>query len=195
MIWLAIGQLLLLGAGLVAGLWAGARNTRHLQAVLIRHGTIVAEERAQHTATLLEAFEAQRLLLQQLLVTRPPPLGAIVLVVDDEADDRELARIRLVRAGYRVRLVESAEAALTSLSREGFPDLILLDLALRQMPGLTLITELRAVGYTHPVIAHSGSGIGEAAARAAGCNGFLEKTHDDWTFLRAVAHHLEEGTH
>jgi CheY-like chemotaxis protein len=190
-VWLAIAQLLLIASGIASILWLLSRHTDHLQALLVMNRANVAAERAQQIAAVLAAQDVNRQLLLQLVAARAPTPGAIVLVVDDSADDRELTRIRLVRAGYRVRLVDSAEAALASLARDGFPDLILLDLALVHMPGLALIGELRAVGYAGAVIAHSGSQIGEAAALAAGCSGFIEKTTDDWQFLQAVARGLD----
>jgi DNA-binding response OmpR family regulator len=55
-----------------------------------------------------------------------------VLVVDDEADIRELLGFTLGREGYLVTQADSGEAALRSIGNAP-PDLVLLDLML---PGL-----------------------------------------------------------
>ena len=65
-----------------------------------------------------------------------------VLVVDDEADARELARRVLTSAGYLVDEVADGLAALDYLANE-VPDLILLDLMMPEMDGFQMLQELR----------------------------------------------------
>jgi CheY-like chemotaxis protein len=66
-----------------------------------------------------------------------------VLVVDDSADIRLLARTLLRRAGHQVREAGSAEEALLLIVAEA-PDVVLLDLQLPGMDGWALLAELRA---------------------------------------------------
>ncbi|MCX5644721.1 MAG: response regulator transcription factor [Phycisphaerae bacterium] len=66
-----------------------------------------------------------------------------VLVVDDEADIRELVRLNLTREGYEVLDCESGEQAL-SLSRAKGPDLVVLDLMLPGIDGLEVCRRLKA---------------------------------------------------
>jgi CheY-like chemotaxis protein len=68
-----------------------------------------------------------------------------VLVVDDSADIRLLARTLLRRAGHQVREAGSAEEALT-LIEAAPPDVVLLDLQLPGMDGWGLLAELREQG-------------------------------------------------
>ena len=68
-----------------------------------------------------------------------------VLVVDDAADIRLLARLLLERGGYRVTEAPTAEDALEML-REEQPEVILLDLQLPGMDGWTLLSDLRDRG-------------------------------------------------
>ncbi|HEV7627091.1 MAG TPA: response regulator [Streptomyces sp.] len=68
-----------------------------------------------------------------------------VLVVDDSADIRLLARTLLQRAGHQVREAASAEEALALIVAEP-PDVVLLDLQLPGMDGWALLAELRAQG-------------------------------------------------
>lgn len=65
-----------------------------------------------------------------------------ILVVDDEADIRELLRYNLEQEGYQVELIENGEATLEFL-RKNRVDLVLLDLMLPGLPGLELCKQLK----------------------------------------------------
>lgn len=66
-----------------------------------------------------------------------------VLVVDDEADVRLIARLVLQADGYDVREVGSGEAALEDLRAEGPPDALLLDVRMPGIDGWELLHRLR----------------------------------------------------
>ncbi len=66
-----------------------------------------------------------------------------VLVVDDEANIRELCSLYLEREGFGVITADDGEAALAS-AREHDPDLIVLDLMLPKLSGYEVTRELRA---------------------------------------------------
>ncbi|MDA3927091.1 MAG: response regulator transcription factor [Kiritimatiellae bacterium] len=66
-----------------------------------------------------------------------------ILVVEDEADIRELMRYNLEREGYQVSECESAEDARVALETQS-PDLILLDLMLPGTDGFAFCRKLRA---------------------------------------------------
>jgi two-component system response regulator ResD len=74
-----------------------------------------------------------------------PAVGSArtVLVVDDEATIRDVIRRYLERDGFVVREAGDGFAALDALS-ESLPDLIVLDLMLPGIDGLTLTRQLRA---------------------------------------------------
>jgi len=65
-----------------------------------------------------------------------------ILVVDDEEDIRELVQYNLVREGYSVECAASGEDAL-NMVRKNIPDLIILDLMLPGIDGLTVSRELK----------------------------------------------------
>jgi two-component system, OmpR family, alkaline phosphatase synthesis response regulator PhoP len=65
-----------------------------------------------------------------------------ILVVDDEEDILELVRYNLAKERYRVSSALSGEIALQK-AREEHPDLILLDLMLPGLDGLTVCRELK----------------------------------------------------
>jgi CheY-like chemotaxis protein len=83
--------------------------------------------------------------------------------------------------GYRVLQAADAEEAQTILA-ETRPDLILMDLALPGMDGLTLTRQLKAEPATQsvPIVAMTAFAMkGDAAkALAAGCDGYLTKPID-----------------
>ncbi len=66
-----------------------------------------------------------------------------ILVVEDEADIRELIRYNLEREGFAVEEAATGAEALDRLKRR-MPDLMVLDLMLPGMPGLELCRLLRA---------------------------------------------------
>ena len=68
--------------------------------------------------------------------------GKLILVVDDEPTIREVIRRYLERDGYQVREAEDGYAALDALA-ESLPDLIVLDLMLPGIDGLSLTRQLR----------------------------------------------------
>ena len=76
-----------------------------------------------------------------------PNLGCLrILVVDDEADARDLLAIRIRQCGADVITASSAEAAMEALAQEGpRPDLILSDIAMPGEDGYSLMRRVRAL--------------------------------------------------
>ena len=72
---------------------------------------------------------------------------AHILVVDDEPDIRELVREILEDEGYEVAVAENGEAARTSFARNT-PDLVLLDIWMPDVDGITLLKEWSSGGGT-----------------------------------------------
>lgn len=68
---------------------------------------------------------------------------ARVLVVDDDADVRELVVRWLSREGHRVLAVASGPAALDALDVNELPDVAVVDVALPGMDGVELLDRLR----------------------------------------------------
>ncbi|MFF5207394.1 response regulator transcription factor [Streptosporangium sp. NPDC000396] len=76
---------------------------------------------------------------------------ARVLVVDDEPALREALQSSLEFEGYRVGLAPDGQAALEALGREPY-DLVLLDVMMPRLDGLTACRRLRAAGNHVPVL-------------------------------------------
>ncbi|GGL72704.1 response regulator transcription factor [Wenxinia marina] len=68
---------------------------------------------------------------------------ALVLIVDDDPEIREVLRIALARAGYRTCEAADGAAALRE-ARGRRPDLVVLDIGLPEMDGLAVCRQLRA---------------------------------------------------
>lgn len=100
-----------------------------------------------------------------------------ILVVDDEPDIRTLVQEILEDEDYQVATAENGAAARVAL-RERRPDLVLLDVWMPDVDGITLLNEWRDNGgLPCPVIIMSGHGNVETAVEATrlGAYDFLEK--------------------
>jgi DNA-binding NtrC family response regulator len=100
-----------------------------------------------------------------------------ILVVDDEPGIRDLLREILEDEGYEVRLAENGEQA-RAARREKTPDLVLLDIWMPDVDGLSLLKEWVAGGELNmPVVMMSGHGTIHTAVEATrlGAFDFLEK--------------------
>src|SRR5438552_19122201 len=100
---------------------------------------------------------------------------AKILIIDDEPSIRSTLAKILEDEGHRAAVAESGEEALAEAARDEF-DLVILDLWLPGVDGMTVLERLRAAGAP-PVIVISGHGNIEAAVRATrlGAYDFLDK--------------------
>lgn len=118
---------------------------------------------------------------------------ASILVVDDNAVIRRIISLTLRRAGHTAVAAESAAEALALLA-ETPVELALLDLAMPDADGLTLLKQLRAdPRYRNlPIIMLTASAHDEdrVAVRAAGANAFLTKPVSSAELLATVEHWL-----
>jgi FixJ family two-component response regulator len=121
--------------------------------------------------------------------------AAHILVVDDEPDIRGLVQEILEDEGYAVVIAENGAAARRAL-RERRPDLILLDIWMPDLDGISLLKEWAADdGLPCPVIMMSGLGTVETGVEATrlGAYDFLEKPYDPDRLLdtveEALVHH------
>lgn len=104
--------------------------------------------------------------------------GARILIVDDFDDAREMYAEFLSSVGHRVVSVADGQAALEAAVREAF-DLIILDIALPKLDGISVIKRLRAREATKhtPIITLSASVEEEVRMSAveAGADQALDK--------------------
>ncbi len=113
---------------------------------------------------------------------------ATILVVDDELGIRALLSEILTDEGHTVELAENAAQA-RSVRELMRPDLVLLDIWMPDVDGITLLKEWSANGQLlMPVIMMSGHGTIDTAVEATkhGASAFLEKPITLQKLLRAV---------
>ena len=93
----------------------------------------------------------------------------VVLIVDDEADVRALARVVLEVSGHPVRVVEAADgaAAVAAATRER-PDLAVVDQMMPGQDGLSVVAALVALHPGLPVALCSAAMDGRLEDRAEG---------------------------
>ena len=124
-------------------------------------------------------------------------MAADVLVVDDEADIRDLVAGILADEGYAVRTAADAEAALASL-RARRPSLLILDIWMQGggMDGLELLDMVKGFDPDLPVVMISGHGNIETAVSAIkrGAYDFLEKPFKSDRLLLVVDRALEQAS-
>jgi excisionase family DNA binding protein len=116
-----------------------------------------------------------------------------VLVVDDEESIRELLLKTLALAEYEVHAVGDARSALDLLRRESW-DLLIADLRMPQMDGLSLIREARRLHAALAVIIVTGHSTESSAIQAVnlGVVGYLVKPFRIPHVLSAAARALGE---
>jgi two-component system nitrogen regulation response regulator NtrX len=116
-----------------------------------------------------------------------------VLVVDDEPEIRNLVQEILEDEGYEVDVAENGARA-RERRRERRPDLVLLDIWMPDVDGITLLKEWQdEQGLATPVIIMSGHGTVETAVEATrlGAYDFLEKPLSMAKLLLTVERALE----
>src|SRR3954466_15903252 len=125
--------------------------------------------------------------------TRLDGAGRRVLVVDDEESIRELLTKTLAMAEYETQSVPDGRAGLDLLRREAW-DLLIADLRMPEMDGLSLIREARRLHPRLPVIIVTGYSTESTAIQAAnlGVVGYLVKPFRIPHILGAVARALGE---
>ncbi len=123
------------------------------------------------------------------------PPGATVLVVEDEDLVREMLRSLLESHQYRILLAQDGATALELYQQhQGDIQLIVTDIMMPILDGLTLIETLRGLNAELPIIAFSGISGHEESALALGANYFLAKPFDAETLLHQMAIALKAPT-
>jgi DNA-binding NtrC family response regulator len=119
--------------------------------------------------------------------------GSYILVVDDEPDIRGLVKEILEDEGYKVTMAENGSKAREAM-RERRPDLVLLDIWMPDVDGISLLKEWGEQGdLPCPIIMMSGHGTVETAVEATrlGAYDFLEKPLSLAKLLLTVERALE----
>ena len=115
--------------------------------------------------------------------------GTLILIVEDNEKNRKLIRDVLQVKGYRTLETETAEEG-HNLAVENHPALILMDIQLPGIDGITALKRLRAdpITKTIPVIAITASAMtyNRQAILAEGFDGYQSKPISVKDFLEEV---------
>ncbi|AOP36263.1 two-component system response regulator [Leptospira tipperaryensis] len=118
-----------------------------------------------------------------------------ILVVDDNLINIKLISNVLEAAGFEVHKANSAEAAITELG-VSLPDLILMDIELPGMDGLTLTKLLKSKDQTKsiPIVALTSYAMvgDDKKAYEAGCEGYITKPIDTRKFPGLITKFLTD---
>jgi len=120
---------------------------------------------------------------------------AKVLVVEDNPANMTLATFLLESVGHTVLKARDAETGV-GLARSERPDLILMDIQLPGMDGMSATGILKADAETRdiPVIALTALAMkgDEERIRAAGCDGYIAKPLSYKDFLETIAREIDK---
>lgn len=119
--------------------------------------------------------------------------GEPILIVDDNVTNLKLVRLLLETEGYTIRTASHASEALQVL-RDFRPQLILMDIQLPDIDGLTLTRQLKAdpetAGITVVALTAYAMKGDEEKALASGCSGYITKPVDTRQLVRQIAQYL-----
>ena len=117
-----------------------------------------------------------------------------ILIVDDEARIRSSLAGILIDEGYEVVMANDGICAIEKLQGEGLPDVVLADIWMPGMDGLTLLKEIKNRNLDIPVIMISGHGTIETAVKAIkmGAFDFIEKPLTLEKTILIIKHALDQ---
>ena len=117
-------------------------------------------------------------------------MGKIVLVVDDSSTMRQMVTYTLTTAGYQVVEAENGKEAVNKLNAGTKPALVVTDLNMPEMDGITLIQEIRkmaAFKFTPILMLTSESADDQKKTRqAAGATGWIVKPFNPEQMLKVI---------
>lgn len=117
-------------------------------------------------------------------------MSQTVLVVDDSKTMRDMVTFTLTSAGFQVVQAGDGKEAVAKLSNGSKPALVVTDLNMPEMDGITLIAEIRkmpALKFT-PILMLTTESSDEkkAAGKAAGATGWIVKPFNPEQFLKIL---------
>jgi Response regulators consisting of a CheY-like receiver domain and a winged-helix DNA-binding domain len=112
-----------------------------------------------------------------------------ILVVEDEMTNREVAEVILRNQGFDVIVANNGQEGIER-ARAEMPDLIVMDILMPVLDGLSASRELKADPKTCHipilVVTAKASNSDRNAAEAAGCDGFLSKPYRNKVLVETV---------
>jgi|SRR5882672_10353691 len=157
-----------------------AKATVVAGATLLRSGSFLAAERIANLPRL-----------------RKLPAQTVILLVEDDPDQKALGELRITMAGYQVRSVDQAKALSRYLREEPHPDLVLLDVMLSDGNGFDILAQLRGRPEfaTLPIVMLTAkTGLVDIRnGLALGADGYVTKPYSKTQLQEVIAHVLKHG--
>ncbi|MGC2080068.1 MAG: response regulator [Xanthobacteraceae bacterium] len=115
-----------------------------------------------------------------------------ILVVEDQADTRQIIRDMLASTDYEITEAENGEQALAAIAKQR-PDLILMDIQLPIVDGYTATLKSDPALRSIPIIAVTSYALREEEnkARAAGCDDYVPKPFSPRQLLAKIRNFLQ----
>jgi two-component system cell cycle response regulator DivK len=124
-------------------------------------------------------------------------MSKLILVVEDQEDNRRIMRDLLTSAGYEVIEAVTGEEGVAAAETHR-PDLILMDIQLPGLDGYEATRQIKAnPDLEHiPIIVVTSYALSgdDVKAFEAGCNAYVSKPFSPRELLAKVRKHLPEGT-
>ncbi len=118
---------------------------------------------------------------------------ALILYIDDDFSNRLLVKRVLMADGYEVNEADNAADGIELASQQP-PDLILMDISMPDMDGLTATNRIRTIAHIAdvPVVALTANAMqgDREMILEAGCDGYISKPIDVDTFVEEVQRYL-----
>lgn len=141
---------------------------------------------------LLETPEAETRRLAATHLDKPAvPVTGEILLAEDNADNQRLIGRHVQRLGATLHVVDNGQLAVeAALARQ--PPLVLMDMQMPVMDGLSAVRALRAQGYCGPIVALTANATRDdmQACLDAGCDAFLTKPIERSSFDEVVRRFL-----
>lgn len=119
-----------------------------------------------------------------------------ILIVDDDAKTRKLLRAMLQNSGYEIIEAENGEQGI-KLAKENIPVLILMDIEMPVMDGMSAFKVIRADESTKniPVIALTSYAMKGDKEKflAEGFDNYISKPIDVKEFMKIVKKHIKDS--
>ena len=122
-------------------------------------------------------------------------MSKMILVVEDQEDNRQILRDLLGNAGYAMQEAENGQDALTAVAKQR-PDLILMDIQLPILDGYEATRRLKADPDTRgiPIIVVTSYALSgdESKARESGCDAYVTKPYSPRALLAKIKEFLPQ---
>src|SRR5262245_10162564 len=157
-----------------------AKTTVVAGATLLRSGSFLSADRIANLPRLKKV-----------------PARTVILLVEDDPDQKALAELRLTMAGYQVRSVDHAKALSRHLRDEAKPDLMLLDVMLPDGNGFDILAQLRARPEfaTLPIVLLTAKAelVDIRNGLALGADGYITKPYSKTQLAEVIGHVLKQN--